>query len=789
MPCALCAVALALPLHSAAATFAAGSTEVVVAPDAPKTVLFAAEEMTNLLSQVFGKPVPVATAPSENRSHIHLGDSQWTRAAGIDTASMPRDAFAIACHGGDAFIAGRDDPEADTHEAVHSPKAGIWAMLHEHATLFGVYEFLERFAGVRLFFPGELGTVTPRLAAIDAPEGRIDVTPDFIARNYSSFEDGLWFEGDGRDAVKHPMKKLNYLRNRMQTEYIPCCHGTGQFGIQRRFAADHPEYMALFSKGGRLVRDTDPAEAAHHPGQLCHSSAVYDEIFSDILSYARGDGPEVRGIGSRWPPMAFRRPWVDVMPQDGYVECMCDRCQAAYNKAERHYATELVWGRTVELARRLEAAGCPIRITQMAYPPYRRVPDIEIPGNVDVMVAELGPWCVTDPGEMKRELDEIAAWRRKLGRPVWIWTYPNKFGNRFVPDVPNGTPRAWAAYVKAAAPDIFGIFTECENDRFLYNSLCYYVLGRLCWDNGADVEAILGEYFALMFGAAAAPMSALFDDIERKWLNDVRGNMVDTPLGPERQIPGEYAIFAEIYSRELLARWRGWLDQAASLVPPGSIEARRVALFRAEFYAPLARRVEAYAESTSVAGELARRASSAATNLLVNGDFSAPAAASQPRHFGFFDDPARGSGWRGGWICPADEAQFISISNDAPEGSHGMALKMSATGQPRTVRIENDFIKASGRFKPGREYRVSFFVRLSDVVSHGNGGGVGVRVWHDKNLWFPKNRLTGTTDWIHQEFRFTAGEKSADYQSQFMLYLWNATGQVEFADLRIEPCE
>ena len=113
---------------------------------------------------------------------------------------------------------------------------------------------------------------------------------------------------------------------------------------------------------------------------------------------------------------------------------------------------------------------------------------------------------------------------------------------------------------------------------------------------------------------------------------------------------------------------------------------------------------------------------------------------------------------------------------------------MTVEGGPRIVRLENEFARFTGKFEPGRRYRVSFFVRLTDVVSHGNGG-VGCRVWHDRNEWFPRNRMTGTTGWIHQEFFFTAGDKSADFNSQFAIHLWNATGTVDWADLRIEPAQ
>ena len=156
--------------------------------------------------------------------------------------------------------------------------------------------------------------------------------------------------------------------------------------------------------------------------------------------------------------------------------------------------------------------------------------------------------------------------------------------------------------------------------------------------------------------------------------------------------------------------------------------------------------------------------------------------------YGIYDDPERGRGWRGGWNCAEETVPFLSLVDDVPPGARGKALRMTVEGEPRIVHVENVFSSFNGKYEPGRRYRVSFFVRLTDVVSHGNGG-VGVRVWHDRNEWFPRNRITGTTGWIHQEYFFTAGAKSADFDSQFAIHLWNATGTVDWADLRLEPCD
>ena len=61
-----------------------GRTEVLIAPDAPKTVQFAAIDLTNHLARIFGAEVPLVTAPREGFTQVVLGDSAWTRAAGLD---------------------------------------------------------------------------------------------------------------------------------------------------------------------------------------------------------------------------------------------------------------------------------------------------------------------------------------------------------------------------------------------------------------------------------------------------------------------------------------------------------------------------------------------------------------------------------------------------------------------------------------------------------------------------------------------------------------------------------
>ena len=421
-------------------TFTADNTEVVLGEKPTPVVQFAAEEMTNFLSRVFGAAVPVVAKPTPGRAGIWLG-------TGVDVSGLARDEFVIKSGGGKVVIAGKDSPRRDPHWYLSRGWAA--AQWYEKATLFGVYEFLERFAGCRFYFPGELGEVVPRRASIAVPEGEIRVKPDMMVRRVytgggssTNAPDGVWFEErpKGSDG-----KTLNCLRLRFETENHPCCHGLNKFRYLERFGKTHPEYFALLSNGKRGVEAT-----AGHPGQLCLTSGIYEEVYKDVRAYLKGEAATTRGLKG-WHNNCVDGKYVDIMCQDGMMACHCPNCQAEYARCKEIYgkdpdyannwATELVWSNTCAIARRLTAEGIKGTVTQMAYSPYRHVPRMEIPANVDVMVAEHGPWSVPRPGKMKEQIDEIKAWRDKLGRPVWIWTYPGKYGSQAFPGIPHMSPK------------------------------------------------------------------------------------------------------------------------------------------------------------------------------------------------------------------------------------------------------------------------------------------------------------------------------------------------------------
>jgi hypothetical protein len=427
----LFAIALVMGSASASVTFTTADCDIVIAPDSPKVVRYSADELSEFLSKTLGGKIPVCTQITQGRKSIILGTNAWSKAAGLAPEKLPRDGYCIKTSGDCVYVAGCDDPTVDIALMIKANSSVEKNHYFERDTYFGVIEFLERFAGVRFYFPGELGTIIQPKDRIVVPDTDMTDHPDFSVRFFSASRRavGQWFEKITYDDFGTMLNLFKY-RLRMETEHVSCCHGQFRGYYPERFAAAHPEYIRKNEKGERPVFFVEKKGKTCNASQLCQSSGVWEEIYRDAKAFFTGKPvssrkfPKIHG-NKKWGNICgedSRGKWFDVMPNDSYRRCYCEKCQAAYDPNDTcDYASELIWGKTVELANRLTAEGIKGRLTQMAYRPYRKVPSIDIPENVDVMVSESGPWSVASPWKLKRDNAEIESWYKKLGRNVWLW--------------------------------------------------------------------------------------------------------------------------------------------------------------------------------------------------------------------------------------------------------------------------------------------------------------------------------------------------------------------------------
>ena len=708
--------------------FTPENTAVVVPKDAKsrhRVVQFAAEEMTNFLSRAFGAAVPIVHAVDPQRSCIVLGSNDWSVTAGIDTSKLPQEGFAIRTKGNAVYVAGVD--------ANQNPRKnrGYYA----RATLFGAYDFLERFVGCRFYFPGEFGEIVPRRTSFSVPATDFVSAPKFLERSISSrVSMGLWPSAT-RDVPEACW--IESLRLRLQTRPLPHCHGLRGFKFAQRFGATHPEYFQMKKDGTRDLRDTGK-EPYYLNNKLCYSSkGLLEEMYQDVKAYLTGQPAASRGI-PRWGWGFAYGEYVDVMPEDGTVHCCCDLSKAAYAKAKdpKNESNELVWNYTIDIAERLKREGVKGNVMQMAYSTYHNVPDRKIPDNVVVTVCNNGAWVLPERGE--RDFASMKAWFDNVGR---IKVYSNcgkhRCLNLNIPDVPSVTPRAMAAFYNRIAPMTRGAHCSNETDRFIYSMLNYYIYSKVAWEGSVDADALLGEFFRLMFGAGAEPMREIYDTLERKWMTQILGNSIDTAIGTVTAAPSEFRIWTELYSPDRLKPLVTLADKAAAAVPAGSPEAARLAFFRRELLQPTFDRAASYADDLSVAKEKARRATRPKPSLI--------------RDF---------------------RPVTITVTN-------------AMTNKPFYA------VKFAVAPKPGRRYRVSYFVKGENIVPTARRGGAQAVAWRnektDSGRAVPDVGFEGTFDWMHHSETFVWPEKGFDaMKPEVDLRLFFATGTAHFDGLVVE---
>ena len=684
--------------------FRAGDVE-IVSPEAGRRDgfgrltddAFAAEELRSLLGEAFGADIPVVTAATGRRKAIRLEIDQ----------SFARDDIRLAA----------------------SPE-GV-RIISGAARVYGVYEFLERYAGCRFYFPGPLGTIVPKTEGVAVPLGTVDVRPCYTQRsnNMSFGLNGEWYGVDGGVATKAEATNLcRQARARLRlAPRIPCCHGLNKFHYLERFGKTHPEYFALMKgSDGTLFRDDANSKWTGHRGQLCHTSGVWEkEIYADA----------VRELSTN--------EYVDVMAQDGMQRCHCEKCQAAYSPSpdDPNYATDLMWGKTVALANRLAADGVRGFVTQMAYTPYKRIPDMAIPSNVLVMVAQTGPWAKADPRRMAEGNEIIRAWARKLGRKVWIWTYPGKFNKSKHPNVPQMTPRAYGEYYASLDDAIFGAFAEGKTDKWIYNYLNYYVKSKVEWNTKLDLAALLDEHYRLMFGAAADDMKAFYEKLEDIWICQVAGNVVETDVGPVSRAPTEWEKWTRIYAPTVLDEMKAMFDRASAKLAPGSMEAKRLAFIRQQFYEPLRAESDKFLDQIDAVRNTIRREGRENRSILKGTRFDAP------------DEFVLDGEW--------PQAKLYS--------------------QPLT-----------GLLKPDTRYLVSYFVKFTNVVAKAHNGGIGIELYDGtRSIKHPKpaNRV-GTKDWIYQEYEITTSPTIGKNAPPYLrISVQGAKGKAWYKGVRVEEIQ
>ena len=278
---------------------------VIVVPDsAYSSVTRAAWELQHHVSKASGAVLDIvieSKLPAGQAGCVYLGACQAAVRAGITTDKLARNAFVLKTVGGDLFISGRDTD-------------GSWLGGSTHVgTLFGVYELLDRYMGVRWLWPGELGEFIPRRETISiGPQDRT-VTLRLLQTRMrvfgfmNSYEG--WAERETRDEFL-TAQAIWMRRHRFGWDSsLDIHHGFTDYW--KRFGETHPEYFNLLPDGTRRPDPYHLNGAGSLIGMCVAEPRFWQQIVDDWKT-------------KRSPAY----PYIDASENDTYGKCLDPRCLA-----------------------------------------------------------------------------------------------------------------------------------------------------------------------------------------------------------------------------------------------------------------------------------------------------------------------------------------------------------------------------------------------------------------------------------------------------------------------------
>jgi hypothetical protein len=433
-----------------------------VIPEEPSSLIAkAAEELQHHIERASGAELPVVSASSPERqadvsARILVGFGR-----GIDTNSLKPEEYVIKTVGNALSIVGEQQSS------------------EPRATLYGVYDFLDRELGVRWLWPGEVGTYVPKRDTIALETLDIRTRPPLEKRNLRfHVQRSHSMEGVPRLLDDETFRALDAEARQWLDRHM--MGGRSSFGFGHafgkwwdRYHEEHPDYFAVPPEGVK-----QPSPSAERVKLCVSNPAVADQIVEEWRAAGRPDN------------------W-NVCPNDSRGFCTCDKCRALDGFPNQ--SPEMVWnsssailtGRYLDLWNRLlprmRAENPNVTLSSYAYSNYReplegmRVEEGLVLGFVDTYHA----------------YDQWRAWHDAGAK---LFLRPNWWHTGAV--APINPLHAMGDYFKFAYENsMLGFDFDSLMGYWGTQGPCYYLIARLSVRPDLTVDQVIDEYCAAFGGA------------------------------------------------------------------------------------------------------------------------------------------------------------------------------------------------------------------------------------------------------------------------------------------------
>lgn len=445
----------------------------------------------------------VSALPAPEQPAIIIGDCEESRAAGIDAAQLPIEGFTVKTAPNRVYLVGSTQ--------TLPPGSNKWDFWDNDGTAWAVADFLERFVGVRWYWPLEAG-------------GRSVVKSGSIAVPPSQYTD--------KPAFRMRIHPLNAYTEPWNSTWFAPGGGQPRFPVQADSLAMQPLLTCLRSGNSWPYRIK-----THEPQGLWRKDGGKWAVAHKAMFAKKGDGspnysmlcysaPEtlqflLGGCEALWDkkdngiyPSWVTETCVTVSPFDQAVTCFCPGCRSLLGKPEdlRARASALLTGFVTKLAKEVKQRWPDKKVIFLPYWNYAHCPPgLKLPDNVEIMFANnnaQGMAAMRDAGIGGTANAQIRSWAAAIAGPITTWEYSLTVVGWT--HAPVQFPHVVQDYYRGLRTRLMGSFINsgqvCEWSKA---APTMYVWMRVLWNPEIDVDATLDQLCRRQFGAAGRTASRL----------------------------------------------------------------------------------------------------------------------------------------------------------------------------------------------------------------------------------------------------------------------------------------
>jgi len=516
---------------------------VMIRPNADQSLKDAAEELVHYIHQsagvtlqvieaTEGQPEPAAPG-GYNKIYIGFaGEESNAQLISTELAGMKADGFVIS-------------PYADSVTIIGPSAIG---------TKFGIYDFLERYVGVRWLMPGETGEDVPLQAAISVERQLVKEEPAFISRDVVGF---MGYHMDSRnDEVKAvQMGWLGHNRNNPSINYH---HNLQNLFPPSKYAESHPEFFPQLNGQPNIP-------ASNVGWQPCFTApGIVEEAVKNIKQYFH-DHPNER---------SYSLGVIDGGPGGaGYCEAgdglnslgLANMSEVYYN-----WVNQVAAGVATEYPDKYFGL--------LAYANVYDPPSFPLhPNVIPILTDDRYTW--EDPVMEQAGKQGMANWLQSAQHIAW---YDYLYGSPYI--VPRVFNERLAENLRYAAQQgVVGYFGEAYPN--FAEGPKWWLLMKLLWNPELDEESLKQEWYMRAVGDAAAPdLASYYAFWEQFWLTHIfetewyKGWYNSSPRNP--YLPFYLSSYAQDITVEDLETSRALLEAVVQKAGTPQQKARAEKLLR-----------------------------------------------------------------------------------------------------------------------------------------------------------------------------------------------------------------